>query len=84
LLDKRPDQIWLAIGFVSIMAVAMNLSIYGFLFSQSAYILIGVPLVMFVSPRLSNYFPRLPGTVFYGFYPVHLGIIYLVHGPYAA
>ena len=81
LLSRSPSRPWPAMLLMSAMAAAMNIHPeYG-----PWHVLIAalaIPLTVFLSPRLSARLPRMPGLMFYGFYPAHLAIILLVFGPY--
>ena len=44
-------------------------------------VIAAIPLIL-VSRPMGTLVPRLPGWMFYAFYPVHLAIIWLVFGPY--
>lgn len=81
-LKQRPGNTWAAVGIIAVMASGMNMHSLGQISIDSLVVLVALPLIIAISPRLSQAIPRLPGLVFYGFYPVHLAVIYAIHGPY--
>jgi hypothetical protein len=61
-------------------AAAANIALAGG--SVAALAVLGAPLLIFLSPRCAGFVPRVPGWVFYVFYPAHLAAIWMIFGPY--
>ena len=69
-----------ALALVVVAATIENLLSPPLDWAGAAATLAAVPIVL-LSPRLAAGAPRLPGIVFYAFYPVHLLAILLLLGP---
>jgi hypothetical protein len=80
LLRRRPDRPWPAIALIVAASVAHNL-IATPDFWPGAVAVLAAPAILVVAARLPLGV-RLPGWVFYAYYPAHLAAIWLVFGAY--
>jgi hypothetical protein len=73
---------WLSVSLVALAAL-LSTGLRSHLSWGHALFAGLAPLLAFhVLFRLSPKLPRLPGWLFYAFYPAHLAVILMLHGPY--
>jgi hypothetical protein len=72
---------WFAVAVLTLAAAAQNLHSTPQV-PPAAVAVLGAPLLIWLSPLLQRVTPRVPGVVFYAFYPLHLLVILLVMGRY--
>ncbi len=80
-LTRHPDRVWPSAALMAVMAAAMNIHPeMSYLHCLVAFM--AIPLAILAPAQFSSKLPRMPGVVFYSFYPTHLAVIYLANGPY--
>jgi hypothetical protein len=76
LYERSPNAALAAVAFAAAAAILLAGG------SAGALAVLGAPLLILLSPRCASFVPRVPGWVFYVFYPAHLAAIWIIFGPY--